>query len=219
MKNRSDHRITTDLRRRALAGAVTAALLVLVGCGGAGDDQRTSAAASDNPTPQHTATSPDAAQADVTRAVAVLEPTAGNEAHGKVELRTVAGGVEITAEITGLEPGSTHGFHIHQYGDVSAADGTAAGGHYNPEGFDHALPTHSPRHAGDLGNLQADDDGVARRSIVVDNLTIAGRQDPVLGRAVILHAGPDDGSQPTGGAGARIAQGVIGVADPAGTLE
>jgi Cu/Zn superoxide dismutase len=36
----------------------------------------------------------------------------------------------------------------------------------------------------------------------------------VLGRGLVVHAGPDDGGQPVGNAGARIAVGVIGVAQP-----
>ena len=49
-----------------------------------------------------------------------------------------------------------------------------------------------------------------------DNITVAGEKNPILGRAMIVHAKEDDGGQPTGNAGGRIAQGVIGVAkDPA----
>jgi Cu/Zn superoxide dismutase len=35
----------------------------------------------------------------------------------------------------------------------------------------------------------------------------------VLGRGIVVHADPDDGSQPTGNAGGRIAFGVIGIAN------
>ena len=38
--------------------------------------------------------------------------------------------------------------------------------------------------------------------------------NPIVGHGVIVHAKRDDGGQPTGNAGARIAQGVIGVAKP-----
>ena len=70
------------------------------------------------------------------------------------------------------------------------------------------------RHAGDLGNLQADNDGKVRYEISVKNITIAGTKNPIIGRGVIVHAKPDDGGQPVGNAGARIACGVIGVGNP-----
>ncbi len=149
----------------------------------------------------------------VERAVAVLTPTEGNAVTGEVMFEQIdADRVRITAEVSGLTPNAQHGFHIHEFGDISAADGTATGGHYNPQGHDHALPTgESARHAGDLGNLTADANGDASYGMIVENLSIAGAMNPILGRGVIVHAKPDDGGQPTGNAGARIAQGVIGV--------
>lgn len=103
--------------------------------------------------------------------------------------------------------------HIHQWGDITAADGTATGGHYNPEGHDHGLPNGGDRHAGDFGNVKADANGVAKFDQTFDNISIAGMKNPIIGRGLIVHADPDDGSQPTGNAGARIAQAVIGIAN------
>lgn len=153
----------------------------------------------------------------IPHAVAVMFPTEGNDVSAKVTFVQTKAGVRVTAEVSGLNPNQKHGFHIHEFGDLSAADGTATGGHYNPEGHDHALPEGTPgnngvRHAGDLGNLEADADGHALYQQTFDNITIAGTQNPILGRGVIIHAKTDDGGQPTGNAGARIAQGVIGVA-------
>ena len=92
----------------------------------------------------------------------------------------------------------------------------SAGGHYNPEKHPHALPdTTEKRHAGDLGNLQADSNGKVHHEITVKNVTIAGTKNPIIGRGVIVHAKVDDGGQPVGNAGPRIACGVIGVANPA----
>jgi len=149
----------------------------------------------------------------VNHLVAVMHPTEGNSAHGVVHFKEVAGGkVQITANIMGLKPDSTHGFHIHEYGDCTKADGTSAGGHYNPEGHDHALPNGKMRHAGDLGNLKADANGAATYNNTVDNITLVDLHNPIVGRGVIIHAKPDDGGQPTGNAGPRIACGVIGIA-------
>jgi len=149
--------------------------------------------------------------ADVDVLVAVLHPTEGNKAKGLVKFHATDDGIHVEAHIEGLEPETEHGFHIHEFGDCSAADGTSAGGHYNPQGHEHGLPGQDKRHAGDLGNLKADKDGVAHHEITVKNISLVGPGNPIIGRGVILHAKPDTGAQPTGEAGARLACGVIGV--------
>lgn len=147
--------------------------------------------------------------------VCVVRPTQGNRARGIVRFSQVNGETKVTANIIGLSPNGKHAIHVHQYGDCTSPDGKSAGGHYDPEGrHTHALPGNPNRHAGDLGNLQADADGRARFHLVVNNLSIAGTKNPVLGRAIIIHAKEDDGGEPTGNAGPRIACGVIGVAKP-----
>src|SRR5215470_6478328 len=95
----------------------------------------------------------------VMKAVAVLHSTAGQQCHGVVHFTQEGDSVKAVADIEGLTPGQKHAFHIHQYGDCSSPDGMSAGGHYNPEGHQHGLPDADNRHAGDLGNLQADDQG------------------------------------------------------------
>ncbi len=147
----------------------------------------------------------------MTRAVAVMHPTAGHEVRGIVTFTKTADGVRVQASIKGLTPGK-HGFHIHQYGDCSAADGTSAGGHFNPHGADHGGPSADSRHAGDLGNLDANESGDANYDRVDHHLSLVGH-DSIIGRAVIIHAHADDlTSQPTGGAGPRVACGAIGSA-------
>jgi superoxide dismutase, Cu-Zn family len=150
--------------------------------------------------------------AAMNHAVAVIYPTAGNQCSGVVRFQQIGDTVKVVAEISGLKPNQQHGFHIHEFGDASSSDGLATGGHYNPEGHAHALPNTATRHAGDFGNLQADANGKARMEFTVANISIAGLRNPVLGRGVIVHANPDDGSQPVGNAGPRIGQGVIGLA-------
>jgi Cu-Zn family superoxide dismutase len=150
----------------------------------------------------------------VTQAVAVLHPTAGNKCHGTVRFTQQGDAVKVVAHVEGLNPGQKHAFHIHEFGDGSAPDAMSAGGHYNPEKHPHGLPHSDQRHAGDLGNLQADDNGKAHSELTVKNVTIAGLKNPIIGRGVIVHAKADDGGQPVGNAGARIACGVIGVANP-----
>ncbi|MAE64699.1 MAG: superoxide dismutase [Phycisphaeraceae bacterium] len=150
--------------------------------------------------------------ASVERAVAVMTPTAGNTASGVVTFTQVEGGVRIVADINGLNPNQRHAFHVHEFGDARDAKGKSAGGHYNPEGHDHGRPEAAVRHAGDLGNLVADGTGRAHYDRVDDRITIAGMLNPIVGRGVIIHAGEDQFTQPTGAAGARIAIGVIGIA-------
>jgi Cu-Zn family superoxide dismutase len=157
------------------------------------------------------------AWSSVKQAVAVVHATAGNKCHGRVQFTQEGDSVKVVADLEGLNPGQKHAIHVHQYGDCSAPDGASAGGHYNPENHPHALPTGTgPRHAGDLGNLEADSNGKAHYEITVDNITVAGTKNPIIGRAVIVHAKVDDGGQPVGNAGARIGCGVIGIGNPGG---
>ena len=147
---------------------------------------------------------------DITMAMAKMEPTAGNTAKGEITFTKVKGGVRIAAEITGLTPGK-HGFHIHEKGDCSAPDAKSAGGHHNPDGTPHGAPDNevSQRHAGDLGNLVADESGKATYERVDKVLTLSGEKS-IVGRAVIIHGGEDDlVSQPVGNAGNRVACGLI----------
>ncbi|MET0254002.1 MAG: superoxide dismutase family protein [Terrimicrobiaceae bacterium] len=152
---------------------------------------------------------------DATELVAVLSPTEGNQTAGVVTFKSAGKGkVEVKANLTGLPPNSKHAIHIHQYGDLTSKDGKSAGDHYNPLGHKHALPDEKVRHAGDFGNLESDASGNATMQLVVDNISLAGRLSPIIGRGLVVHAKPDDGSQPSGNAGDRIAVGVIGVRNP-----
>ncbi|NUO82963.1 superoxide dismutase family protein [candidate division KSB1 bacterium] len=145
------------------------------------------------------------------KAVAVLTPTQGNTASGVVTFTKVDGGVRVSANLMNVPVGD-HGFHIHEFGDCSSADGVAAGGHFNPTKMDHAGPTAEKRHVGDLGNVTANAEGKVQLDYVDQHLAFAG-PNSILGRGLILHAQPDDlKTQPTGAAGARIACGVIGIA-------
>ncbi len=149
---------------------------------------------------------------DIHAAVAVLHPTAGNQARGTVRFTDTDGGVRVVANIEGLTPNQKHGFHVHEFGDCTAADATSAGGHYDPASTGHHdKPDATHRHAGDMGNLQADGQGKAQLELTLAGISITGN-NAILGRGVIVHANPDDFGQPLGNAGGRIACGVIGVA-------
>ena len=153
----------------------------------------------------------DSGAAMLTKAIATISGTEGNEVSGTVTFTQQDDGVLVEADITGLSPGK-HGFHIHQYGDISAADGKSTGGHFNPAGHDHAGPDSDKRHVGDLGNLEADENGHATYKRLDKTIHIHG-QHTILSRGITIHAGTDDlTSQPTGAAGSRVAHGVIGIA-------
>jgi Cu-Zn family superoxide dismutase len=151
----------------------------------------------------------------VTQAVAVLHSTQGNEAHGRVTFTQADSGIAIVADIEGLAPGE-HGFHVHRFGDCTAPDGTSAGGHFNPDGMPHGAPSDAERHVGDLGNVTADDAGMAHYERTDDVIALSGPHS-IIGRGIIVHAGADDlVSQPTGNAGPRVACGVVGIAQVSG---
>jgi Cu-Zn family superoxide dismutase len=144
-------------------------------------------------------------------AVAVIHPLPGNDVGGIVRFTSMEPrGVRIQAEIKGLTPGK-HGFHIHQYGDCSAPDGSPAGGHFNPHGGKHGAPDDPGSHVGDLGNLEADSNGIAVYNRINTKIELSGN-DSIIGRSIIIHEGEDDlKTDPSGGSGRRIACGVIGL--------
>ena len=144
-------------------------------------------------------------------AVAVIQPSNGYNARGNVLFEQDGAEVIIKVNISGLNSNSYHGFHIHEFGDIRSQDGKSAGGHYNPDGFPHALPPEKKRHAGSFGNLISDSNGNVDTTFTDDTFSISGQFNPVLGRSVVVHAKRDDGGQPTGNAGARIGFGVIGI--------
>ncbi len=143
-----------------------------------------------------------------TKAVCVLVPTKGNDVHGIVAFSETKSGTELSGEVRGLTPGK-HGFHIHEFGDLRSDDGASAGAHYDPHGHKHGGLDDKERHIGDLGNITANQSGVASVKMTVRDLKVHF----VLGRSLVVHAKEDDlKTQPSGDSGARIAVGVIGVA-------
>jgi len=144
------------------------------------------------------------------KAVAVLHPTGSNKVSGTVTFTEVADGVQVQAELTGLTPGN-HGFHVHEFGDCSAADASSAGAHFNPTNKPHAGPDDTERHVGDMGNAEADASGKATLEYVYHQISLTNDQQSAIGRSVVVHAKADDlKTQPSGDSGARIACGVIG---------
>ena len=142
-------------------------------------------------------------------ATASVRPASGSQVHGSVKFTQVGSRVRVEGEIAALTPG-THGFHVHEKGDCSAPDADSAGGHFNPQSRKHGAPDSSDRHAGDLGNIQANEYGRANISFMIDGLAVDKGANGVIGRAIIVHANADDlRTDPTGNAGGRVGCGVI----------
>ncbi|KYN40072.1 Superoxide dismutase [Cu-Zn] [Trachymyrmex septentrionalis] len=80
----------------------------------------------------------------------------------------------------------------------------------------HGAPSDPLRHVGDLGNIEVGEDGVARIDGMDHYLSLVGVRG-AIGRALVIHAKPDDlgrggteESLKTGSSGERVACGVIG---------
>ncbi|XP_042400949.1 superoxide dismutase [Cu-Zn]-like [Zingiber officinale] len=67
------------------------------------------------------------------------------------------GPTTVIGSITGLKPG-LYGFHVHALGDTTNGC-MSTGPHFNPDGKEHGAPEDENRHAGDLGNATASEDG------------------------------------------------------------
>lgn len=134
---------------------------------------------------------------------------------GTATFRQGPTGVVIRVEATGLTPG-WHGLHLHGVGQCQApfesagshvqmAGATAPHGYLNAQGPD----------AGDLPNLYvgADGRGFAEVMTTASSLNQGGPGEYLMdadGASILIHANPDDHStQPIGGAGDRVACGVI----------
>jgi len=139
-----------------------------------------------------------------------IEAKSGSKLKGKATLTETDGGVHVALSVEGVAPGGDHGAHVHEKGDCSAPDGASAGGHFNPAGNEHALPTTAKRHLGDLGNLTVGKDGKGTIDITIPGANLkAGDPNSFAGKAIIVHAKKDDGGQPVGNAGDRLGCGVI----------
>jgi len=118
------------------------------------------------------------------------------------------GGSTIGVAAMGLEPGE-RGVHLHETGACDPAGEKAfssAGGHYNPTGAEHG------GHAGDLGNITVDDEGVGRFEETTEAFTLTAGETGLLdedGAAIVIHANEDENDPEGKSFGGRIACGVL----------
>ncbi|KAG8818199.1 Superoxide dismutase [Cu-Zn] [Serendipita sp. 399] len=128
------------------------------------------------------------------------------------------GVVTVTGQITGLDPNSERGMHVHEFGDLTKGC-NSTGTHFNPFKYSHGAREApiSLRHVGDLGNIHSDENGVANINFQDKIISLTNPITSIIGRAIVVHTGTDDlgqggneGSATTGNAGGRAACGVIG---------
>jgi Cu-Zn family superoxide dismutase len=209
--------------RRIVAGMLVAACVIA--CGDDSEDTTPGAdagaksdggAASDAGAKTDGGAAGDGGAASTARAT--LESKSMSTTKGTGTFSMVSGKVQFVLNVTDA-PAGQHGVHIHEKGDCSAADGSSAGGHWNPGMHMHGdLTDPSTTHLGDLGNITISDAGVGMLTVSNSGWTLGGDAGTdVVGKAIVVHARGDDlttqanadaGVTP-GDAGARIACGVI----------
>ncbi len=127
----------------------------------------------------------------------------------------IPGKVTIDINISGLKKNHQHGFHIHEYGDMSEGC-ESMGGHYNPYNKNHGGQDSKERHVGDLGNIQTDSEGCAQYQMIDRCIKLLGTKNNIFGRGLVIHTDTDDCGKGTnasslvnGNSGKRIACAII----------
>jgi len=128
---------------------------------------------------------------------------------GRAKVSAMRDGVKINLKVSNLKPG-TLALHIHEHGACEGPSFESAGSHFNPMGKAHGFQATNGPHLGDLRNIEVNEQGKATVEQKVSGLTLDPGQVSIVGKTLVIHAGPDDyKSQPAGGSGDRIACGVI----------
>lgn len=150
-----------------------------------------------------------------TKASVMQSATAGiigesGESIGNATFTQGAIGAMMKIEIENL-PAGWHGFHIHSVGTCEAHDHfKSASGHIGKsDDKEHGYLNEKGPEKGDLPNIYVHEDGTAKLELFIPQLDIADMMDED-GSSLMIHINPDDHmTQPIGGAGDRIACGVI----------
>jgi len=121
--------------------------------------------------------------------------------------------VSIKGVVKGFESsdnGRAYALHVHEKGKLGNGC-RDAGGHFNPFEREHGRPWDRERHVGDLGNIVAAPSKTSAKVKKRDRLITLGDRSArdIVGRAIVIHEGPDSWGQPTGDAGARLGCGII----------
>ena len=142
----------------------------------------------------------------------LMEPKSDSKVQGEAFFSEENGVVRMEAKFTGMTPGK-HAIHLHEKADCSAADGTSAGGHWNPTLEKHGKwGDATGYHKGDIGNFEANDEGNGKIIFETEEWCIGCEDEKknIVGKSIIVHQGVDDYvSQPTGDAGGRVSCGGV----------
>lgn len=131
---------------------------------------------------------------------------------GRATFAEIPEGVLVRVEVSNLPPGE-RGIHIHEVGRCDPPGFETAGDHFNPDGRQHGTLNPEGPHKGDLMNLVIRPDGTGLHVSIAERANLRTGEQSLLrdgGTAIIIHEERDDlRTDPTGGAGGRIACGVI----------
>ncbi len=181
---------------------VISGIAFLISCGGEKKEEAT----------EETTATVEEVEVPKSEAIAIISSASGSTMNGEaLFIDNGDGTVTLNLNVKNATPGE-HALHLHQNGDCSAPDATSAGGHWNPGDTDHGHRNETPAfHAGDIDNMIVGEDSTGTVNMTVSGWSVGGADSTnVVGRAVIIHALPDDFvSQPSGAAGPRVACGVV----------
>ncbi|CAE6498529.1 unnamed protein product [Rhizoctonia solani] len=149
------------------------------------------------------------------KASVVMRKDGTGDAVGWLEFEDIGDGkTHISGNVTGLSPGK-HGTHVHIWGDLTAGC-ESVGAHFNPTNKTHGGPQSAERHVGDLGNIEAGSDGVAKVDIYDSVISLTG-WNSIVGRGFVgeddLGLGNFNDSKINGHSGTRFACGTIALAN------
>ena len=118
----------------------------------------------------------------IMKAVCVLTNVTSKKIKGYILFTEEKGRTKITINVSGLKKGK-HGFHIHEYGDLRE-NCTNLCQHFNPNNVVHGGKDSKVRHAGDLGNIEADKDGKCNIIMYDKIIKLKGKYN-IIGSVVI----------------------------------
>ena len=138
---------------------------------------------------------------------------AAGEAIGIASLIQGAGGVLIHVRVEGLTPGA-HGLHLHSHSVCEAHEGfKTAKGHVGKVQDGHGLLNPKGPEPGDIPNIFVGLDGIGEMEAFNPRVSLVEGPNNLLdadGSTLVIHERADNNvNQPIGGAGGRVACGVI----------